>query len=157
MLIGIFLIAEFSLYKVAVKEYNEFYKVISKLIPPPTFIENYKARFQQQTIQYLETTKNLEFRPMEINPNHTKKPILLFGCSFTHGGVFLNNQQTVSHNLSLLTARNVYNFAMCGCGMQHMLYIIKNRLGQYLSKDIEPEYAIYFYMHEVSGMFFLKT
>ena len=146
LVIGLLLTAEFCLYKVAVKEYYSFYKVISKLIPPPTFIENYKARFQPQTIQYLETTKDLEFRPMEINPNHTKKPILLFGCSFTHGGVFLNNQQTVSHKLSKLTERNVYNLAMCGCGMQHMLYIIQNRLGQYLSKDITPEYAIYFYI-----------
>lgn len=138
--------AEFILYKTAVKEYNEYYKVISDLIPAPTFIESYKTNFQPQTIQYLETTKNLELRPFEENKNNTKKPILLFGCSFTHGGVFLNNQQTVSHKLSKLTSRNVYNFGMCGCGMQHMLYIIQNRLTQYLSKDITPEYAIYFYI-----------
>lgn len=146
LIFALLLVAEYTLYRVAVKEYNEFYKVISKLIPPPTFIKNYTARFQPQTVQYLETTKNLELRPFEENQNYTKKPILLFGCSFTHGGVFLNNQQTVSHKLSKLSKRNVYNFAMCGCGMQHMLYIIKNRLDQYLSKDITPEYAIYFYI-----------
>lgn len=139
-------ITEFIMYKNAVVEYNNFYKVISKLIPPPTFTESYKARFQPQTIQYLETTKDLEIRPFEENANHIKKPILLFGCSFTHGGVFLNDNQTVSHKLSELTQRNVYNFAMCGCGLQHMLYIIQNRLKQYLSPNIEPEYAIYFYI-----------
>lgn len=146
-LLVILLIAiEFIIYKNAVVEYHNYYKTISKIVPPPTFIGSYKTKYHPQTIQYLETTKNYEIRPFEESPKNIKKPILIFGCSFAHGSTFLNDDQTASHKLSKLTHRNVYNFAMCGCGLQHMLYIIQNRLDKYLSKNIEPEYAIYFYI-----------
>ena len=68
------------------------------------------------------------------------------GCSFANGSHFLKNNQTVSHKLAKLTNRNVYNFAMCGCGLQQMLYIIQNCLTSYLPSNENPEYAIYFYI-----------
>ena len=71
--------------------------------------------------------------------NYRKKPILLFGCSIIYGeGLTENN--TFSAILSELTKRPVYNLALRGWTVTHMLRQLQ------VNKEIEnldPEYIIY--------------
>ncbi len=71
---------------------------------------------------------------------YTKKPVVVFGCSYAFGFT-LKNEQTFSYKLSHLTRRPVYNRAMAGWGIQHMLNQVRQS-GFY--KDVpEPEYVIF--------------
>lgn len=82
---------------------------------------------------------NLNMRSPE-GLNYTKKPIILFGCSFTFG-YSLKDEQTFSYKLSHLSKRPVYNRASGGWGVQHMLY--QSRRKDFYSEVKEPEYIIY--------------
>lgn len=70
-----------------------------------------------------------------------KKPILLFGCSYTFGDGLKENQ-TFSHKLYEQTQRPVYNRAIGGTGIQHMY---RQFIDTSFYNDIksEPEYIIY--------------
>ena len=49
-----------------------------------------------------------------------------------------------------MTKRNVFNFSLCACGIQHMLYIINQNffviLDNYDVSSFPPEYAIFVYI-----------
>lgn len=80
-----------------------------------------------------------------VGLNYKKKPIILFGCSFTYG-MGLKDNQTLSYKLSELTKRPVYNRGYMGWGIQHMLYQV-NRKDFYTDINIkEPEYIIYVFI-----------
>ena len=73
-------------------------------------------------------------------------PILIFGCSFAHGSL-LKPEQTLSYKLAKETHRNIYNFALPGGGLQHMLYILDSELVFHtLESDNAPEYAFFIYI-----------
>lgn len=76
---------------------------------------------------------------------YSKKPIILFGCSFAYGDS-LNNNQTLSYKLSHLTKRPVYNRASGGWGVQHMLY--QSRRRDFYKEVKDPEYIIYVFIGE---------
>ena len=145
-ILSLFLVIEYAIYKKAVVDYKNHHNGIAEIIPPPTFFESYKIQYYPQTIQYFNTQKKLDIRPFERNKDNTKKPILIFGCSFANGSTFLEDKQAPAHKLSKLTKRNVYNFAMNGCGLQHMLYITQHCLEKYMTQNEKPEFAIYFYI-----------
>ncbi len=77
--------------------------------------------------------------------NYTKKPIVIFGCSYAYG-FGLDNEQTFSYKLSHLTKRPVYNRAVAGWGFQHMLNQV--RQNKFYIDVPEPEYVIYIMIND---------
>ena len=86
---------------------------------------------------------NKKLREAE-NVDSTKKPIVIFGCSFAWG-YNLNKDETFSHRLAKLTGRPVYNRALNGMGPQLMLYQLSN--DSFYSIVPKPEYVIYVYIN----------
>ncbi len=115
--------------------------------------EKYMSFFTKQIGYTHSRLKNFSenenfFRKNIANSELNKKPpIILFGCSFTFG-TMLEDNQTFSYKLSKLTKRNVYNYALEACGIQHMYYFLSN---ERFYKDISsasypPPYVIYVYI-----------
>lgn len=75
----------------------------------------------------------------------SKKPILLFGCSYTYG-MNLKQEQTFGHKIAEMTERPVYNRAMNGKGLQHMYYQLSNDKF-YDEIKSEPEYIIFVFIY----------
>ena len=71
---------------------------------------------------------------------YKKRPILLYGCSYTYGYGLKDNEH-FGYVLSQYTKRPVYNFSLFAKGIQHALYIMQN----YPKIEPEPEYIIYTY------------
>lgn len=63
-------------------------------------------------------------RPIEYK-NNNKRPIVLFGCSYTEG-FGLEENQTFSYKLSNYTNRTVYNFGQSGTGIQNLYYLLSD-------------------------------
>ncbi len=78
------------------------------------------------------------------NISSSKKPIVLFGCSFTEG-TGLEDNQTFSFKLGELTGRPIYNRAVGGWGIQHILYQMQNN--NFYKIVPKPEYIIYVYFN----------
>ena len=77
--------------------------------------------------------------------NYTKRPILLFGCSFAYGQG-LEDKDTFGYKLSQFAKRPVYNYSMFGKGFQHALYVLRHN---YIDKSVKnPEYAIYVFIED---------
>ncbi len=94
----------------------------------------------KNSVETIVLSKNL--RKIE-NKNSKKKPILLFGCSFTEGSG-LSENETISYKLGKLTNRPIYNRGISGTGVQHMLFQLRN---EDFYKIIPcPEYIIYIFM-----------
>lgn len=97
------------------------------------------------------TSKRIWFRTLDDKYdkyiNKKRKSILLFGCSFAVG-VGLEDNKTFEYFLQKNTKRKVYNRALAGYGIQHMLYIVRNNLNILKNKKdfIPPEYAIYLFI-----------
>lgn len=69
--------------------------------------------------------------------------IVVTGCSMAYGES-LDDEQTVSYKLSKLMNKTVYNYAIVGGGLNHILYMLeKNELKNYIDDDVE--YFLYFY------------
>lgn len=76
-----------------------------------------------------------------VGLEYTKKAIILFGCSYTHGDL-LREEQTFSYKLSQYTKRPVFNKAYSALSTQHM-YWQTLQPEFYESITRTPEYAIY--------------
>ena len=85
---------------------------------------------------------------------YTKKPIVIFGCSYAYG-LGLDNEQTFSYKLSHLTNRPVYSRAVAGWGFQHMLNQV--RQDKFYVDVPEPEYAIYVMMNDHFRRLYIPT
>lgn len=110
--------------------------------------------------------KNFEFTP-EFFPNpkdgwgrapegleYEGKPIVLFGGSSTYG-YNLNTEQTFSYKLAREAKRPVYNRAVTGWGIQHMLE--QSRFEE-LYEDVQnPEYIIYTFTDDQPGLLFISN
>lgn len=84
------------------------------------------------------------FRTLEQD-NANKKSIALLGCSFTYGDS-LSDEETFSHQLYEKTkGYDIYNWGICGAGIQHMLYLLKDIKVLNEIKN-PPEYVIYTYI-----------
>lgn len=142
-------ISDYLLYKKVCKEYYEYFPKEVTLQSPPQYLRYYLDNYTSSTLQYLKNKDNADFFRPIVYDNLTephKPPILVFGCSFAFGGE-LEDNQTFSYKLQKLTNRITYNYAICACGIQHMLYILKNPK---LFKRVKekPEYAIYIYIND---------
>lgn len=150
LLINIFifsLLAVIADYSIYLKFRNNYYN--NSKFHFPTYLDNYKENFSLQSVQAFKILSGDEFRLPVWNDNYKKAPILIFGCSYAHG-FLLDDNQTINFKLSNLTERNVFNFALCACGIQHMLYIINqnffNILNKFNTTSLPPEYAIFVYI-----------
>ena len=116
-------------YTIYLKFRNSFYSHSSEntlaMYKFPSYIENYIKDFGPPSIQGM---KNFDgsFRKANINSSYTKPGILIFGCSFAYNYLIDDDDKIMNYKLSKLTKRNVFNFAIGACGIQHMLYIIQN-------------------------------
>ncbi len=80
-----------------------------------------------------------------VGENFSKKSILWFGCSFAYG-YGLNEEQTGSYKLSMLSKRAVYNRGIPSGSINHMLYQLKDE-SLYKAIKKEPEYLIYTWIY----------
>lgn len=126
----VFMIFDFLCFKV---EYNKAKKI------NPAISENYNKIAVPFETLYNRLIKNNELRQPE-GLNFSKKPIVIFGCSYGYGWG-LKAKQSFSHKLSNYSSRPVYNKSIPGTGIQYMLYQLKR---DYFYKEINPpEYIIY--------------
>ena len=145
-------ILDYTLYfKFRNAYHKDFDKTFIELFPFPTYTENYTTPYTIPSVQALKHSKGYELHVFRRNDKYTKAPILIFGCSFAYGHLLADNQ-TINYKLSELTQRNVFNFALCTCGIQHMLYIINQNFFGIIDKFNpsshfpSPEYAIFVYI-----------
>ncbi len=137
LLISVLLLTEFISYKIQVKKdysgwaiHTKFFDAY-KFMPVKNFINTYKKMKENPS-------QDSWFRPDEIKET-LKREIVLLGCSFTFG-VGLEENETFSKKLSDYTNRSVFNRGIPGCGINHMLYMVKEGLS---SKIKNPEQFIY--------------
>ena len=73
----------------------------------------------------------------------------MYGCSFTTG-VGLNDDETFAFYIQKYTQRKVYNRALAGYGIQHMLYHSKHNIDLLKQQNdfIEPEFIIYTFIED---------
>lgn len=118
----------------------EYYLFLNEKDDKP-FFYNVKSYYSAPFPKHYKTG-SINFR----NPvfgNKNLKPVVLFICSFAFGDD-LTDEATFQYKLSKLTNRTVYNRAVNGWGLQHMLYLLKS---DDLYKEMpEPEYVIYLYI-----------
>ncbi len=104
------------------------------------YIENLtRDTSQKRTYEENVLGKNFCYRPV-VNPSSSKKPILLFGCSFAWGHK-LPLDKNLAGVLGSYTGRPIYNRASFGWSVQHMLYQLQSE--EFYRIIPEPEYVIY--------------
>lgn len=84
--------------------------------------------------------KNIKYFRQPEGLKYSKKPIILYGCSFAYGQ-HLDVKDTFSYKLAKYAHRPVYNYAIRGHCIQHMLFFM--RMNDHYKDFPEPEYVIY--------------
>ena len=105
-------------------EYRKFYikEKIATIDELKTIFDFVFCRFKYPTESFYQT----KFFRSPAGLEYKDKPsIVLFGCSYAYGQN-LENEETLSYQLSRYLKRTVYNFALCGGGLQDILHIIRN-------------------------------
>lgn len=128
-------------------EHSKTFTVDKDEMKPFPFVK--MKEFEQE---YENFEKNSFRTPQGLE--YTKKPILLFGCSFTYG-YRLNDNQTFSYYLAKAAHRPVYNRGHNAWGLPHMVYQLKNI--DFYKQVPEPEYVIYLFSKHHIQMFYDYT
>lgn len=98
----------------------------------------------RQSYEYYDLSRYRKYLHREpIIKNNKKRPIILFGCSFTYGN-FLKDNETFGYLLSEYYDRTVYNFGVPSASPREMLYMLSNS-EKYLPK-IDAEYVFFVYI-----------
>lgn len=97
--------------------------------------------FRHKTDTTVQSLKDNMRKPCGLKYN--KKPILIYGCSVAYGFA-LSDEESFGNQLSELTKRPVYNFAMSAKGLQHAYFLLKN--DEKISP--EPEYVFYVFIND---------
>ena len=87
---------------------------------------------------YSDYTKH--FRPVLHSKYNSKKPVVLFGCSYTEG-MGLGENQTIGYKLYQASDRTIYNRGVVGTGPQFILYQLKRP--EFKTEIPDAEYFIY--------------
>ncbi len=98
-----------------------------------------------------EYYKEFDFRPVSYpeNPDKTKNPIILFGCSYVWGNG-LDEKNTLSEKLAEYTKRIVYNRGIKGGSFQHMLYQSEDNTRYYNEVNTKnPDYIIFVFEYDL--------
>ena len=143
----VYLLLEFLAYKNADDDYPFLFPV--SRCNSSTMAEDYNALKGNYWGWGTSQEEFMYRRPVGLQ--YTKKPIVIFGCSMAWGAG-LNEPETFHYKLSELTKRPVYNRAISGWGVQHMLFLLQqDDLYQELPK---PEYVVYLYIsHHIQRMY----
>lgn len=147
-ILGCLLVAEHFAYKYTLKQREEHAKtfIIYEKSIKPFWQTKMKDDFD------LEYVNDHSFRkPDGIDKNYKKPPIVLFGCSFTYG-YKLNDDQTISHFLSEMSKRPVYNRGHNSWGLPHLVYQLSRE--DFYQNVPEPEYLIYVFSKHSIQMFY---
>lgn len=132
--------SDFIIYK-----YNAavFYKTNSRVYNISKFNYQIKPNFSFNLKKIFNGNDNIySGRKPDGIEYSDKTPITLFGCSFAHG-LYLNYNQTFSYKLAHSLKRPVYNRAIPGKGLQHMLLQSKSK--QFYT-DVPPSDTIFYIM-----------
>ena len=129
-----------------------------KIFKPDINFSNYifsLKEYSKQCFSKFVYISKQEIRPAIIVKNSLKKPILLFGCSYTYGEN-LEKEDSFHYLLSKHTNRTVYNLGLRGGSLREFLYLLQNpELLQSLITQTEtdfllmsnqPKYFIYTYI-----------
>jgi len=74
-----------------------------------------------------------------------KKPIILYGCSYSYG-YLLHENDNFGSILSELTKRPVYNYSIASRGLQQMLYFLEKE--EHYNDFNAPDYVIYTFIDD---------
>ncbi len=107
-------------------------------------LDNIKSNYLLKYKSFDKNYNNLTFRKTAGSQFSSKKPVVIFGCSYAYGAN-LNEEQIFSYKLSKYLSRKVYNRAYSGWGPQNMLYQVR-RADFYNTVKEEPEAVIYLFM-----------
>lgn len=118
------------------KQNSKLYKISEfRYQPKPFFAFDLKNIFNgKDNIYNGRKPDGLEYK--------NKTPITIFGCSFAYGQ-FLDYNKTFSYKLAHILKRPVYNRAMPGKGLQHML--LQSRSKQFYM-DVPPSDTVIYIM-----------
>lgn len=118
---------------------NFFFRQKAKLIYDVSK-DKIHYNFKKQDFN-LANLKNCMRKPIGLDKNYKKKPILIYGCSFAYGEN-LSEEETIGYLLSEKTKRPVYNFSAPARGFQHTLFLLENDE----KVTPEPEYIFYIFI-----------
>lgn len=107
-------------------------------------LNNIKSNYLLKYKSFDKNYEQIKFRKVEGEQFSTRKPIVIFGCSYAYGAS-LEDEQTFSYKLSKYLSRKVYNRAYSGWGPQDMLYQVR-RADFYNTVKEEPAAIIYVFM-----------
>ena len=130
-------ISEITLFNITKKDYDVFCKNFNLHLPALKY--SIKMKSYEESYKELPQTMNIP-----DGATYSKRPIVLFGCSFTYGSGLKENQK-FSYKLSEYTKRPVYNRGIPGSGIQHMYYQLSKE-NFYAVVKRKPEYIIYTYI-----------
>lgn len=140
ILIIVLILIEVCSYTRLTKKYEKPLQDINKLM---------KATGQKVIYLKYRDTRAFNYRQIEkvmrkpVYKKSNKKPIVLFGCSFTYG-YGLEENQTFSQKLADASGRTVYNRGWIGTGTPFMYYQLNRKD---IKKEIpDAEYIIYTFM-----------
>ncbi len=120
-----------------------FYKTNSKVYNLSKFTYQLKPKFAFDLNAIFNGTDNVyNGRLPDGTEYYDKIPITIFGCSFAHGQ-YLDYNQTFSYKLAHSLKRPVYNRAIPGKGLQHML--LQSRSKQFYN-DVPPSDTVFYIM-----------
>ncbi len=137
-------VIEFILFRAAVNNFENFNSTYN--------LDSNKLKYNLK-LDSVEDTMNKDFRFVIRKPiglEYHKKPIFLFGCSYTYGQA-LEDNQTFAYKLSHLTKRPVYNRALPGKGIQHMYWQLNSPLF-FNEVNVVPEYIIYGFSYNLQAV-----
>lgn len=112
-----------------------------------------KIRLPEINQDFFPTPEN-GYGRAPVGLNYTKKPVVIFGCSFAYG-FELEEKDTFHKRLSELTHRPVYNKAQTGWGIQHMLKQVSDE--KFYQKVPEPEYVIFVSIYDHFRRLYILT
>lgn len=122
----------------AIRLNRQHYCFLTKYNLPP-----YSVNISTFDKYYNENKMSIFRKPMGLNYN--KRPVILFGCSYTYG-TNLKENQTFSYKLSHQSHRPVFNRGIGGWGVQHMLYQLQN--DNELDKISDPEIIVFTFFYD---------
>ena len=104
----------------------------------PRYIQSLKIKNFDD--EYVKMKQENYFRNALNKSSSSKKPVLIFGCSFGFGWL-LDEKQAFAYKLSELSKRDVYNQSISSLGIQYFPYIIEKFN---INNEIKnPEYIIF--------------
>jgi hypothetical protein len=120
---------------------------------PDAFLNYYFRRYYLFFFQHDTTQKKMNIYVNDINGHYRKienkasklAPILIFGCSYAYGDQ-LDDKQTFSAQLGKITSKPIYNRAISGRSVQHMLYQLQQE--EFYKIIPKPEIIVYVYMRD---------